>query len=82
MLMSKDTTTALYRWVIGGMIAIIAYFAMKIDGKVDKMYDHYLQQHHVDKDQDNRLNRLELNVEELRRAQTYVGAARSTTLVN
>lgn len=82
MRMSRDNATTLYRWVIGGLIAAITYFAIKIDNKVEKMYDHYIQQHHVDKDQDNRLNRLELDVNELRRAQTYVSTNRSSTLVN
>ena len=82
MLMSKDQTTALYRWIIGGMIAMVAYFAMKIDNKVDKMYDSYVQQSQVDSNQDNRLSRVEQDVEELQRSQTFVGASRSSTLVN
>lgn len=80
--MSKDQQTALYRWIIGGMIAMVAYFAMKIDNKVDKMYDSYIQQHHVDSKQDGRLDRLELDVKELQRVQSFIGASRSTTLVN
>ena len=64
------------------MIAMVAYFAMKIDNKVDKMYDSYIQQHHVDAKQDGRLDKLEIYIEDLRKAQTYIGASRSTTLVN
>lgn len=80
--MSRDQSTAIYRWIIGGMIAMIAYFAMKIDGKVDRMYDSYLQQHHIDKRQDTRLDQIELDVKALQRHQSFIGASRSTTLVN
>lgn len=80
--MSRDQSTALYRWIIGGMIAMVAYFAMKIDGKVDKMYDSYIQQHYIDTSQDKRLDKIELDVSELRRHQSYIGASRSSTNVN
>lgn len=80
--MSKDNQTILYRWIIGGMMAVIAYFLIKIDSRVDRMYDSYIQQHLIDDRQNIRIGDLELNVKELQRAQTYVSASRSTTTVN
>ena len=80
--MSRDQSTAIYRWIIGGMIAMIAYFAMKIDKRVDLMYESYIQQHHVDKEQDGRLYRLELDVEALQRHPAFVSAPRSSTQFN
>jgi hypothetical protein len=82
MVMSKDQSTAVYRWLIGGMIALIAYFAIKIDKKVDLMYESYVQQHLVDKDQNNRINRVELDVEALQRHPTFISASPSNTFTN
>lgn len=80
--MSKDNQTILYRWIIGGMMAVIAYFLIKIDSRVDRMYDSYIQQHLIDDRQNIRIGDLEFSVKELQRAQTYVSVSRSTTTVN
>jgi hypothetical protein len=80
--MSKDQSTAVYRWLIGGMIALIAYFAIKIDKKVDLMYESYVQQHLIDKDQNTRINRVELDVEAIQRHPTFISTARASTQFN
>ena len=80
--MSKDQSTAIYRWIIGGMIATIAYFAMKIDRKVDVMYESYVQQHLIDKEQNSRIDRIEIDVQSIRRNPAFISATRSSTQFN
>jgi hypothetical protein len=80
--MSKDQSTAIYRWIIGGMIATIAYFAMKIDRKVDVMYESHVQQHLIDREQTSRIERVEVDVESIRRHPAFISATRSSTLFN
>ena len=80
--MSRDHSTAVYRWLIGGMIALIAYFAIKIDKKVDVMYESHVQQHLIDKDQNTRINRVELDVEALQRHPAFISPSRSNTFTN
>jgi hypothetical protein len=80
--MSRDQSTAVYRWIIGGMIALIAYFAIKIDKKVDVMYESHVQQHLIDKDQNTRINRVELDVEALQRHPAFISPSRSNTFTN
>ena len=52
------------------MIAIIGYFVLKIDKRVDVMYESHIQQPHIDKEQDWRINRLENDM----RQPTYLNA--------
>jgi hypothetical protein len=80
--MSRDQSTAVYRWLIGGMIAMIAYFAMKIDKKVDVMYESHVQQHLIDKDQNARINRVEMDVEALQRHPAFISTSRQSNQFN
>ena len=87
--MSKDQQTALYRWIIGGMVAIIGYFVIDVHHMVKDANQYRIEQSSINrelfefkKDQ-KELNKIfETDIRELQRNQSFIGTPRSTTNVN